>query len=334
MDEGDFLADNLSAFDPSVMRSGIPRSIDKVEPTEDTTDLVYRNVDVMSRSSVRQAAGGDFYSEVLRSVGPAKTAETFLFQEVAAVKPVSGRVTGLNQLVLAEPLQAVVSRVNSFLTQNAITSSHRLEGPTHCWDCHTISPSCQLVKFQIQTVQGTDGAVVNFKRERGCGGALSETFDKFLEFTNCAKSPNKTGRLRMQPLPLPDDEFQPHDRSEIEQALVAISQWIQGSPVEALQALGRLFDNNCEQLIKSENVVIDICRSIKSHESEKSDIIALTLGLSCLRKILSIYAELGFDSPMPVHLLTEVSGGLARATNGKCLTARREAGLLSMYLCD
>jgi len=257
-----------------------------------------------------------------------KAAAPVLFQSVAAAKPTGARVTGKYQLVLSEPLQAATIRVDAFLRDQSITSAHRLEGATHCWDCHTVSGSCQLIKFQIQSVQGMDGVVIDFKRERGCCEALAGAFDKFRREAGCESAPSKPGRFRVQPPPLPDDEEEGADScSAVAQALVAMSQWIQSSPVEALQSLGQLYGNKCQHLLKSDNVLSDVCKAIKTHESEESDMITLTLALSCLRKILSIYSEMGASSPMSADRVAVVTGGLARATRGKCLTARREAGL-------
>lgn len=327
MDEGDFQSDN--GFDSSVMRSGIPKSMDKVDPLgEDNADLVYRNVDVMSSSSVRRAAGGDGDSAVLRRVGADRKTGPGLFQSVASAKPAAARVTGRYQVVLSEPLQAATLRVGAFLKEHSITSAHRLEAATHCWDCHTVSGSCQLVKFQIQSVQGPEGVVIDFKRQRGCIEALSNTFDKFRRESGCEGTPPR-GRLRVQPPPLPDEEEEDSTDScaAVEQALVAMSKWIQSSPIEALQSLGQLYGNKCQHLLRSENILSDVCKAVKTHETEESDIIVLTLALSCLRKILSIYSEMGSPSPVTADLVAAITGGIARAARGKCLTAKREAGL-------
>lgn len=350
-DEGDFRTDILSVVDSSVLRSGIPRSMDKmVTDDEDDADLVYRNVDVMSGNSVRRAAGGDYDCEVLRSVssvsmGTERKGEPSIFHSMVVGKPqlhtlsqpsavmaggVGGKVTGKYQLTLSESVQATMQRVSSFMVDHSITSTQRSEGATQCWDCHTISSSCQLVKFQVQVVQTSAGVVVDFKRERGCCDALSGTFDEFRRAVGCPSMPSKAGgRFRMAPPPLPedDDEGGDGDCSIMAQALTAMSQWIQSSPVEALQSLGQLYGNKCQYLLQNENLLSDVCLSVKTHEVEGSDLIALTLALSCLCKILSIYAELSSPSPMSADLLGMVNAGLARAANGKCLTARREAGL-------
>lgn len=328
MDESDFQSDN--GFDTSVMRSGIPKSMDKVVPLgEDSADLVYRNVKVMSNSSVRWAAGGDAGGDMLRSVGVDRKVEPMLLHSVSITKPVGARVTGKNQIALAESSQAAVARVGAFLVDESISSTHRLEASTHCWDCFGVSSSCQIVKFQIQSVPNAEGVTIEFKRDRGCCEALGQIFDRFRVSSGCPSAPSKQGRFRVQPPPLPDDGEDPGGCcGYIEQALVAMSQWIECSPVEALQSLGQLYGNKCQHLLRNENILADVCKSIQMHESVSSDMIALTLGLSCLRRILSIYSELSSPSPMTADLLGAIRGGLERAAAGKCLTARREAGLV------
>lgn len=328
MDESDFQSEE-SAFDSSVMRSGIPKSMDKVVPLEeDNADLVYRNVDVMSNSSVRRAAGGDFDSPMLRSVGLGKEAlSPSPFLVTAAAKPSVAALTGKYQVSLGESPQQATQRVTAFLAEQSITSAHRMEAATHCWDCYAVSGSCQLVKFQIQAVQCAGSVVVDFKRERGCCDALAQTFEQFRRSSGCAAGSSRGGRFRTQPPPLPDDDDEEDCCGAVEQALSAMSQWLQTSPVEALQSLGQLYGNRCQHLLRSENLLADVCKSIRAHEVEETDMIALALGLSCLRKILSIYSELSQPSPMSQQLLGGVRRGLARAAHGRCLTARREARL-------
>ena len=134
----------------------------------------------------------------------------------------------------------------------------------------------------------------------------------------------KKGRFRTQPPPLPDDDADdPPSCSAVEQALASMSEWIESNPLEALQSLGQLYDNKCRHLLQSDNLFGDVCRAVR----KSSDIVVLAVALSCLRKIVTVYSEISTPCPLSDDLLAVVTEGLSRAINGKCPTAKREAGL-------
>lgn len=341
MDESDFQQEK-SGQDSSVMRSGIPKHMDKVEPLQDdSADLVYRNVDVMSTSSVRRAgAGVDGMALMGASVSMAMdrkaelATEPTVFRQVPTVfaKPSIAVLPGKYQLLFTEAGPQVVHRIGVFLTAQSITHTHRMESSSNCWDCYTISQQCQLVKFEIQTFPRPDGVLVNFKRDRGCCDAMSHTFAEFQkanEGVAVSAAPVQKGRFRMQPPPLPTD-FEEDDLSsctEMEQALVAMSQWLQSSPVEALQAIGQLFSNKCKHLLRSENLLSDVCKAVQRSSDDGADIIILALSLSCLRRIISVHKEVGSECPLAAEAVSGVQRAVSRAHAGKDLTARREADL-------
>lgn len=338
MDESDFQQEQ-SGQDSTVMRSGIPKHMDKVEPLQDdSAELVYRNVDVMRSSSVHRAAGAGMDGMALmgaHSVCVGTDTKPTIFRQVPSVsaKPSIAVLPGKYQLMFAEAGQQVVRRVEAFLSAQAITHVHRTESSSNCWDCYTISEQCQLVKFEIQTYPRPDGVLVNFKRDRGCCDAMSQTFlafQKSSEGAATAAAPVKKGRFGTRPPPLPLDDDDSGDLSgcaETQQALAAMSQWLLTSPVEALQTIGQLFSSRCSRLLRSENLLSDVCKVVQKSSEEGEDIIVLALSMSCLRKIISVHKEVGSPSPLGGEAVLGVAAAVARAHAGKDLTARREADL-------
>jgi len=125
---------------------------------------------------------------------------------------------------------------------------------------------------------------------------------------------------------LPDDDIDELNCEMREKALRDVSMWMQSNPKEALQSVGMMFSSKCPGLILNDTLLHDVCNVIKSHETDETSIVVLSLALCCLRIILSAYSLHQKPNPLTAELLNTINGGLFRATRAADATARREAG--------
>jgi hypothetical protein len=317
----------------SILSSGIPRTIESVLPLEEENDeLVYRNVEVMSSYSLHTRLEISGKHDVLNAGvgkssffdGVCESSPNAVFRPMSAevsrpARALRGRL-GKHHMSLEESLSEAKQRVQSFLSVNNVSSTSRQESETHIWSCYFVTAACQLLKFSVLVSQQPgDSVVVEFRRDRGTEGEdLSTLFDLFQ--CSCGKTP-KASRSRVIP-PLKDDE--PPNEDEVEGALAALSTWLISNASEALQCIGQMCCNKSAQVLRSENILSDLCKVAAAH-SKDEDLVILALALCSIRLFVQNAAVVGSSVVLNVERVTYLRDAVARAMRSSDLSARREA---------
>lgn len=312
---------------------GLPSSPDQLDQDSTGDDnspiIVYKAISLgdktscvtgLSEMNLKHEMNNDYYVNMKRKE-PAES-PVFSIHYVDIERPVC-----FSHVNVTLSDSQVLDIVNKFLTTNSISCEKR-KSNSNKFHCQTVV-DCSIVKFDIRLVPSrkNQGIDIELKRSVGCSEVFAKVFNSFKQFVPSEFSGScKSARRSVIDFEEPENV----DMLEINKALIALVQWVDYDPLEALQSIGQFCIDKNSHVLQSSQILDAICRVIEKYqECSTESMLLLSLAIACLRQFILSSSGLIIKNELSIEHIRRISKAIRRCASSDDLTAQHEAlGLL------